>query len=586
MKKSGNERFWLLPLYMACLIPLVMWGRIMPLNLSQYAWFPNREEGIDIFLASKQTAVMAVALVMLPAMVIYIGRKAGQGRLGLQIRSLRILSPFALYVALSVVSTLGSAYRVLGFGGCMDNYESIWVVMGYAVIVLYGTLVIKNARDSDRMREGILMMLAVSLGIVGLIGTMQTFGFDLLCTEAVSALVLHGELAGRAITSVTDKAYATLFNPNYLGVMGVMTVPLLLAEAVSAKALPRKGVYAASCILMFTAFWGSGSKSGRVMLAVCIGVLLFLGCRENIFRFAKCRYVFWTLLAVTVIVVPAAVLIFMTGSGTERGGRDTVIQSLRTNDTGVMLQCHDRSIIMTLDIYGSSMPEIVSVCDPDGIPYEMACDSEDVLYFAGEMFPELSITAVQYEDYISIDLRELTGEDTIRHWYFTNQTEDGTYRYVTVFGKTDVVDSAEIPVYAPLQGYEDIVSGRGYIWSRALPLLARHLLLGSGQDSFTAVFPNGDYLGKTACGYENVLISRPHSLYLQIGIQSGGIALAAYLGFFVLLMLRLISRRDSPTVSGLIASLLGYLLMGITNDSSVTTSPVFYLIVSLALSFA
>ena len=155
----------------------------------------------------------------------------------------------------------------------MDNYESIWVVAGYGITAVYGWTAIDGAKNPEWAREHILTVLTMVLMAVGLIGTMQTLGFDPLCTKAVSALVLHGRLAGMQITSIADKAYATLYNPNYLGVMGVMTIPLLLAKALSAKNTAAK-----SCVCgflcshdgCFLGFWLQNRQSNAGCLFVCI----------------------------------------------------------------------------------------------------------------------------------------------------------------------------------------------------------------------------------------------------------------------------------------------------------------------------
>ncbi len=574
--KRDNKNIFLVPLYIVCFVPLVMWGRILKLNLSQYAWFPNREEGMDFFLASKQAVLCSAVLLMIILMGNMAVKKTILGVWKQNTKKLWMFIPLGIYIAMSIVSTCCSDYRTFGFAGCMDNYESIWVVAGYGVTAVYGWTAIDSAKNPEWAREHILTVLAVVLGIVGLTGTLQTFGFDPLCTKAVSALVLHGRLAGMQITSIAEKAYATLYNPNYLGVMGVMTIPLLLAKALSAKTQLRKAVYAVPCVLMTVAFWGSGSKTGRVMLGVCLFVFLLIYTKKIWFK-AVC-------LGAGLIGL-AAVAVFLAGiSGKFEQKRNTVIQSICTNENNVELKCHDKEIVMAIDIYGSSMPEIVTVCDSEGIPYQMECDKDDVLHFADNLFPELTVTAVQYENYISIDLREEKQDGNIRHWYFTNQTQDGTYQYVTVFGKTERIDSSEVRIFSPMQGRESSISGRGYIWSRSIPLLADYLVLGSGQDSFTLIFPNQDYLGKAAYDFENVLISRAHSLYLQIGIQSGGIALVAYIIFFAMLLVRLCKKRDNPLAAALFASILGYFLMGLTNDSSVTTTPIFFLLTALGLS--
>lgn len=469
--KRDNKNIFLVPLYIVCFVPLVMWGRILKLNLSQYAWFPNREEGMDFFLASKQAVLCSAVLLMIILMGNMAVKKTILGVWKQNTKKLWMFIPLGIYIAMSIVSTCCSDYRTFGFAGCMDNYESIWVVAGYGVTAVYGWTAIDSAKNPEWAREHILTVLAVVLGIVGLTGTLQTFGFDPLCTKAVSALVLHGRLAGMQITSIAEKAYATLYNPNYLGVMGVMTIPLLLAKALSAKTQLRKAVYAVPCVLMTVAFWGSGSKTGRVMLGVCLFVFLLIYTKKIWFK-AVC-------LGAGLIGL-AAVAVFLAGiSGKFEQKRNTVIQSICTNENNVELKCHDKEIVMAIDIYGSSMPEIVTVCDSEGIPYQMECDKDDVLHFADNLFPELTVTAVQYENYISIDLREEKQDGNIRHWYFTNQTQDGTYQYVTVFGKTERIDSSEVRIFSPMQGRESSISGRGYIWSRSIPLLADYLVLGT-----------------------------------------------------------------------------------------------------------
>ncbi len=92
--------------------------------------------------------------------------------------------------------------------------------------------------------------------------------------------------------------------------------------------------------------------------------------------------------------------------------------------------------------------------------------------------------------------------------------------------------SDEIAVYKGLEGRERIVSGRGYIWSRTIPLLKKYILLGGGQDTFTVLFPNHDYLGKAQWGDKDLIITKPHCMYLQIAVQSGILSLIALFIFW------------------------------------------------------
>ena len=139
--------------------------------------------------------------------------------------------------------------------------------------------------------------------------------------------------------------------------------------------------------------------------------------------------------------------------------------------------------------------------------------------------------------------------------------------------------------------YEKILSKRGYIWSVSIPLLKKHIVLGSGADTFVATFPQQDYLRLWRNGYAAQLMSKPHSLYLQVGVQDGVIALLGMLSFFVLYLLQSVrlyinSRFESFYEQAGVAvmlAVLGFAVMGISNDSSTTVSPIFWAIAGLGV---
>ena len=94
------------------------------------------------------------------------------------------------------------------------------------------------------------------------------------------------------------------------------------------------------------------------------------------------------------------------------------------------------------------------------------------------------------------------------------------------------------------------------------------LLIGQGPDTFFAEFPQGDLLGKLyAYGTTQMVVDKPHNLYLQIGINEGGIALLAFLVMMVAYLIdsfRLYALRreyDKQQIAGAAVTLaiIGYL---------------------------
>jgi hypothetical protein len=176
-----------------------------------------------------------------------------------------------------------------------------------------------------------------------------------------------------------------------------------------------------------------------------------------------------------------------------------------------------------------------------------------------------------------------------KQWNFTNQAGDNIYYYVNDLGKLDQMKTAKSALFT---GYEDFASGRGYIWSRTIPLIKDYIILGSGQDTFLTAFPRQDYLNYTRTGYGNMVMTKPHNLYLQIAVQSGLLSLIAFLvfyGIYFVTSLRLyIKSRFSSFYAqvglAIFVATIAYMFAGLANDSSITIAPVFLTLMGLGIT--
>ena len=164
-------------------------------------------------------------------------------------------------------------------------------------------------------------------------------------------------------------------------------------------------------------------------------------------------------------------------------------------------------------------------------------------------------------------------------------TEDG-YKLYTGAGKTDDIYNAPAAV---IKDHDAFASGRGYIWSRTFPVFFNHLLFGTGADTFTIAFPQNDYIGRLNGGFGNMIITKPHNMFLQIGVQSGGLALLCFLGvaiFYIVQTFRLFWKKE---LSGEIETfgaaislgIIGYLSAGIFNDSCIALAPIYWVMLGV-----
>ena len=79
------------------------------------------------------------------------------------------------------------------------------------------------------------------------------------------------------------RTYMTLYNPNYVGFYGVLTIPLLIALFVVARKWWHKMGYAILIAGLFLCIFASQSRAGIIALAAG-GILLALLLRKYLFR--------------------------------------------------------------------------------------------------------------------------------------------------------------------------------------------------------------------------------------------------------------------------------------------------------------
>ena len=186
-------------------------------------------------------------------------------------------------------------------------------------------------------------------------------------------------------------------------------------------------------------------------------------------------------------------------------------------------------------------------------------------------------------------------EDTQMMFLIDDMTLQFTHRaagyyYETEWGKYDTM--MEIP-HVDFHGYEYLGSGRLYIWSRVLPMLADYLIKGSGPDTFAEVYPQNDYVGKMVYA-ENPgrIMERAHNDFLMRWVQTGLLSVLALVVFYVWFLRRgfgyyrkctLISVREKLGF-GCFLGCVGYLICCVFSDSTLYTTPVFYVFVGIALA--
>jgi O-antigen ligase len=555
-------------------LPFITYYYEFNTGLSNYSWRPSTDLGLDVFLYYKQVFFIVSILISILIMIYQLIFKKISFKFTLPLLFLLV------YSLLSLLSTVFSKYSHWGYTGFLEQFETVFVLIGYCIIVYY----IYQSVNSEQDLSFIIKYFIISILVLSLLGISQIIGHDFLATTLGKKLYmptnLWGSLDSMQFNFEKNRVFLTLFNPNYVGVYVSMVLPFLIGLLLTERVIKNIILLSLSIIGMIICLIGSLSSTGILTTFITLLILMFM-FRKYIFKSHK-----QTLLALgiaLIICIPFVLIKSDTVSDTldklfNIKSSDYAISEIRTDET-LSITYYDNTINIDIDVNDSNL---ISLSDENGTSLSYNYNPEINSYtISDSRFENISIMPVNYNSILCI---QITVDN--RNWLFSNQTGDNTFYYINEYGKFDKIISADSSIFT---GYESYLSNRGYIWSRAIPLLKNHILLGSGADSFAMVFPQQDYIGLYNAGFEGQLLTKPHNMYLQMGIQTGVLSLICFLLFYGIYFIKsfriYIHGRFNTYYSKLGVSIflgtIGYMIAGITNDSSITVSPVFWVLMGL-----
>ena len=580
--QNQGFNYYLLPLlFVLSVLPLIATQKTFDPKIKQFIWGENIEKAYDYFLYYKHWLLVATVSIMVCILVWYLWSHKYKKPLHYSIG----LIPLGIYALLSLLSAFFSDYSYFSFHGSMDQFESVFALLGYCTLVFYAFQFVRTENDIKVLVKFLLfsVLILVTLGITQFIGK-DFFGSEL------GTRILTGGKAGKGGLNFVfgpHRVYLTLYNPNYVGVYAALIAPIFLVLLLFSKRLVSTLLNLTVLIGIIVCVMGAQSLAGIISIAVAmIGIVIVM------WRYLLKR-LYITVPLVLLLVVAMVFINHQTGNAMTNRIKDALriqkatapnITSMTADadQVSITYKGNDINFSMISDEENTMFFHLVK--DGNGMDLPYVFDETDGYYdVQDDRFSEISFTEAIFGDVICLDIR-VDGKD----WVFSNKVGDGSYYILNRFQKWDKLYQHKENL---LTGYEGFASGRGYIWSRTLPLLKKYALLGSGPDTYTMAFPQNDYLGFYNHGYESQFITKPHSLYLQIAVQTGLLSLIAFLAFYGIyfvtsIRLYLRGRFNSYYAQVGVAIFVGtfaYMITGLTNDSSITTAPVFWCLMGLGL---
>lgn len=602
-----NMYLLLIPLIVAiAIVPLLVRMTPTPVSLIEQTLWNHVNSTNDFFSKVKSDWIFIAAII---AGIFFVFRFImGQ----MAFKKINVFIPLTIFTILTIISSMAQTYKPifiknytgvvesptlytdgnLSLLGFWDRYEGLYVWLSYALLFVVTIHFLNKTKEIEIITNSLL----ISACIIGTIGVFQFVGIDYFRSSIGKLFMVPSAYKEyrEALNFNFGKGviYGTLYNPNYVGsyMALLLPIPIVLYLYESKKRLSY--IYLAVTLLVFANLIGSNSTTGLFGIAIATIIFAVVARKELIRQKGK-----------TLAIVAGFVLVFVIMN---LNSNFLIVNSLlKTSfnlqketavevDPNIHVVSGDQELIKNIEkidggykIIGEKVTSQVIYennqlifKDGDGIPLEVSNDSQKY-YFNDARYAHYQYAMLNENvgAVLKIGAKELT-------LYFDISG-------IKLVGSGGMFfEITDVPTLG-FKGHEFFGTSRGYIWSRSLPLIKNTLFIGTGPDTYAAVFPQNDIIGKL--NYEGngaILVDKPHNMYIQLAINTGVVSMIAFIimvGLYMISGYKYIIRKplssyESYLGLGIMTSVFAYMVAAIANDSLVSVSCVFWILLGIGVS--
>ncbi|MBR9647289.1 O-antigen ligase family protein [Clostridium tyrobutyricum] len=579
-KEDKEPWYYAIPAMVIAFIPLLVHGKLLQLTGDYYKYWNGSSNSVDFFSYYKSWSIVIMAALLLILFIVRLLKK------DIEIKRNYVYIPLGIYTVFVILSAIFSRYGEISALGFVERYEGALVICAYMIIFFVCT----NLFTKKSEFQAVVISIVVSAVIIGTIGIFQYFGHDFLKTSLGHSILVSKSLSrqvGNLQFNFGAKIiYATLYHYNYVGSFMAMLFPMTFAMGLLVKRKFYKIVLALVSLLMFLNLILCHSRAG-IIGGVFALVIMAIVLRKFIFSH-------WKYAAALLLLFVLVFVGFNKYSGGMLGDR---IGSLLKDGESIG---KDNSSFYVKDIYSQNgqlkvkTNKFVFNIVNQGDKLVFKDDNNKPINFKADTANKtVALEDNKYKDvHMVFSNPSLTNQDNdmemdIAGLKFPISIENGVFEF-----KDDRMGNIEIKKVDKFgfEGKERLGSARGYIWSRGIPLVKHSMILGYGPDTFAAVFPQTDFIGKIiAYSTPSMLVDKAHNLYLQQAVNTGFVSLIAFLAIMVMYFVSSIKLyfrnefKDFYSVIGfsIFTAVCGYLGAGFFNDSVVSVAPIFWILLGI-----
>ncbi len=610
--KIGENTHWfqMLPISIFTAVIIILTRMVIyERPMSQFFWSGGKNQLTDFFSYYKMQAIIICAVFVL---VLLLYRVFSQS---FSLKRSFAYIPMIIYTVFVLLSYATSDYKIFALWGWNDRFEGTLSLLGYMIVLFYVINTIRTERDV----KWVVYPLAVTSALLGILGLTQALDHDFFRTDIGKKLLTPSwfwkDVDSLNFTFQNKEIYQTVYNINYVSFYLTLLIPLfgmifiMSVMKQDKEPLWRKFTWGALFTLLIFNLIGSASSGGLLGMAVVvmIGIIVL---NKRIIQWWKPVTI---LLALTIVIAGISYerwLPELTNAIDSVLGKSGSVQSeLSATDTSTSPGVStDSNVQHKLDYMTISGDSIVLSFDGNEVKFKTFPDDPIALQISDSEDNILDLAPTNVTPIYKVNdprfklITVRPAQDESSNHYFvigTNGDEwpfmitaDGP-KYLNGFGKIIDLRKVDAIGWKNNQGFG---SGRGYIWSRSIPLMKDTLILGHGADTFCIYFPHDDYVGKYNSGTFstniNIVVDKPHNMYFDAIIGTGGISMLSLLvlwGIYIIQSFSIYRRAKydrfiTYTGVGIFLGICGFLVSGFVNDSTVSVMPMFYGLLGMGIS--
>lgn len=571
---------WLVYIYIS-ILPWIIFRKELLFNTEEKKIMPVKTAGnTDYFLYGKAAFTIAVGILLFILLFVEI-TVFHEKLLDFKTRRDRILfGCMGIYIVCTVMSTILADYKKTALSGGVNSCEGMWVLLLYPVLFLAAKFVFemdrhKESTDLKQQQaaekwsslEWIVLIQAVILWVLSVIE---------LLYQPVGQLAAGHETQSPYVNMISLSFPSPAYCAGYI----VLLAPFCMYFMVKADSLLRSVMWSVLTVTTVTACFLTRSTAGfYLVIAEGVGFAVYAVVWRKLQT--------WKMPAVKAVSVAAVIGVVLLTNMAAGGKIGSAVAASAVNGTTPVhkseyykvkeIQVQDNTVTIT----GEENAFICRLNEQQNIIF--TDENRNVLDVSSEnnsiYFPEPyeTVSAGFENNALWLDL----GYKGRIRFYIAGG------KFYPMAADGSLIRDISSGMSKENTRFDSIITGRGYIWRKTVPVLKNTVLFGHGAGTFAFYFKQFDYAGLlNSQGEVDLMIDRPHSWYLQMACSQGIFCMMAVVALIATVCVSGIKRftskkpelkKEAIDMAAVTAIIAFCIFEGIT-DGSVSVNPLLWVV--------